>query len=108
MRDGGNLRSLFFPDLEDLHHERDGVVLFEPLCYGFGEHRGGEWAERFPPFDLGVENGLHIRAPWITQDRAIAEGARTPLHTPLEPAENGAFGDRRRRAPAELLFIPDF
>jgi hypothetical protein len=42
MRDGGNLRPLFSPDLEDPHRERDGVVLLEPLGDGFGEHDGGK------------------------------------------------------------------
>src|SRR5262245_35478998 len=108
MRDGRNLRPLFFPNLKDLHHEGDGVVLFKPLADGFGEHGWGEGAKRLAPFDLRVEDRLHIAAPRIAQDRAIAERARTPLHPPLEPAQDRTFGDRCRRAPAEVSFIADF
>src|SRR6516162_4366274 len=108
MRDGRNLRAPLFPNLKDLHHEGDGVVLFEPLADSFGEHGGGEGAKRLPPFDLGIKNSLHIGAPRVAQDRAIAERARTPLHAPLEPTEDSPFRDRRRRALAELLFVMDF
>src|SRR6266849_1070061 len=78
MGDSWNLCALFFPNLEDLHHKGDGVVLFEPFTDSLVEHRRGKGTKRFPSFYLGVENGLHIRAPRITEDRAVAERARTP------------------------------
>src|SRR6516225_9289562 len=108
MCDGRDLRPLLLPNLEDLHHEGNGVIFFEPLVDSFGEHGGGEAAKRLPPFDLGVQNSLHIAAPRIAQDRAIAERSRTPLHAPLEPAEDSPFRDRCRRAPAELFFVDFF
>ena len=93
MRDGGNLRSLFFPNLEDLHHKGDGVVLFEPPADRFGEHRWGKRTKRFTPFDLGVENSFHIRAPGIAKNRAVAECARSPFGAAIEPAEHVTFSD---------------
>src|ERR1700730_17953380 len=42
---GGNQLSLFFANLEDLHHEWNGVVLLEPLGNGVLHHRRGKRAE---------------------------------------------------------------
>src|SRR5437867_1818802 len=108
MRDGRNLCALFFSNLEDLHHEGDSVVLFEPFADSFGEHGRGKGPKRFPSFYLGVENSFHVRAPRIAEDRAVAKRARTPLHPPLEPAEDRTFGDRRSRAPAKFFLVTDF
>ena|SRR5437764_12066005 len=108
MRNGRNLRPLFFLNLEHLHHEGDRIVLFEPFADGFGEHGWGKGPKRFPSFYLGVENGFHIRASRIAEDRPIAERARSPFHAALKPAQNGTFGYRRRRPPAELPLVTDF
>src|SRR5207249_2323253 len=108
MRDGRNSTPLFFPNLEDLHHKGNGIVLLEPIGDGFGDHGRSKRAKRLPPFDLSVENSLHIGAPRIADDRAVAKRARTPLHPALEPAEDGASSDRRRRSPAEFFLVTDF
>ena len=102
-----NSNTLFFADLKYLHHEGDGVVLLKPIADDFSQDRRCKGPKRFPSFDLSVEDGFHIRAPRIAEDRAVAEGARTPLHPTLEPAEDSALGDRRRGAPAELIFVMD-
>ena len=46
MRDGRNLRPLFLPNLEHLHHEGDGVVFLEPFADGFSEYARGRRGER--------------------------------------------------------------
>ena len=61
------------------------------------QDRGREGAERFAPLDLGVEDGLHVGAARIADDRAVAERARAPLHAALKPADDLAVGDRRAR-----------
>jgi hypothetical protein len=45
-------------------------------------------AKRLPPLDLGVEDSLHVTAPWIAQDRAVAGRTRTLLLPSLEPAHD--------------------
>ena len=60
VRDGRDLSPLFLADLKHLHHERNSVVLFEPSADVLVEHRGRKRPKRFPPFDLCVEDGLHI------------------------------------------------
>ena len=108
MGDGRNERPLFFANLEDLHHEGDVVVLFEPFGDMLLEHGRRKGPKRFAPLDLAIQNVLHVRAARIAEDRAVAERARTPFHPPLKPADDLAFGDRRRRAPAEFSLVRDF
>ena len=84
------------------------VILLEPVRYRLFEHRGREGPKRFAPFDLGIENGLHVGAARIAHDRAVAERARPPFHAPLEPADDLAVGDCGGGAPAQLCLVRDF
>jgi hypothetical protein len=45
VRDGGNLRPLCFPDLADLHHEGDRIVLFKPFADRLWRAQMGEGAK---------------------------------------------------------------
>src|SRR6266498_175812 len=43
--------------------------------------------------DASIEDVLHVVAPRVGDDRAIAERARAELHPALEPADDVACGD---------------
>src|SRR5262249_59389445 len=94
MGNGRNQFPLLFANLKHLHHEWDGIVLLEPLSNSFLHHRWRERAKRFPPLDLGIERGLHVRAAGVTEDRAVAERTRSPLHASLKPTDHLPLGDR--------------
>src|ERR1700736_4594296 len=100
MSDRRDELTLLRANLEDLHHEGDVVILLKPLRHRLLEHRGSKWAERLAPFDLLVEDRLHIGAPRISENRAIAERSRAPLHSALKPADDLPFGDCRCGAAA--------
>src|SRR5262249_29255295 len=68
MGNSGNEPALFFADLENLHHEGDGIILLKPFCDGVLEDGGSEWTKRFPPLDLCVEERLHIRPTRIAKN----------------------------------------
>ena len=101
------MRAPGFADLEDFHHERHVVFLLEPLADVFAQDARGEGAEAFASFYLQVENVLHVRAARVAEDGAVAEGARTPFHAALEPADDFAFGDGLGCACAEGGFVVD-
>src|SRR5258706_10144944 len=42
-------------DLKDLHHERNGIVLLEPIGHGLFQHRRREGPKRFAALDLAVD-----------------------------------------------------
>src|SRR5260370_6458350 len=84
------------------------VAFYNPSAAGSGWPGRCNGANRLPRFYLGVENGLHIRAPRITEDRTVAERARAPFHPPLKPAEDSTFGNRLRCATAEFLLVVDY
>jgi len=60
-----------------------------------------KWTKRLTPFYPGVENLFHVRASRVTEDRAVTEGAWTPLHSPLKPAHRFAFAYGFRNTAAE-------
>src|SRR6185312_3472077 len=99
--DRRDARALCFADLEHLHHEGHGRILFEPLVHVLAQNRRCEWAKGFAAFDLLVQDLLHIAATRIAEDRAISERARTPLHAPLKPADHLALRDLLRDARAQ-------
>ena len=68
---------------------------------------GANGRERSAPLDLEIEDVLHVGAPRIAQDRAVAERARSPFQAALEPADHLALGDRLRRAPAQGRLVGD-
>src|SRR5262245_55196146 len=107
MCDRGNERPLLRANLEYLHHERNVVILFKPIRYRVLEHRRREGPEGFAPLDLGIEDGLNVRATRIAHDRSIAERPRAPFHAPLEPADNLAIGDGGRSPTAQPSLIFD-
>ena len=87
---GWNAGSLFGADAGGEGHERIWLVDLEEFVGAFGEHRGGEGAERFAEFDAGVD---HIADAWMNRggkDRAVAEGARADLVAALEPTDDAA------------------
>src|SRR5215467_12525295 len=93
MSNGRNQFPLLFANLEHLHHEWDGIILLEPLSNSFLHHRRREWAKRFPPLDLGVERGLHVGAAGVTEDRAVDQRTRSPLHASLKPTDHLPLDD---------------
>src|SRR5437016_5400659 len=96
MRYGRNLRTFLLPDLEDLGHKRNRVVLLKPFRDRTIEHRGCEGTEAFAPFDLRVQDLFHVRTSGIADDRTIAKRPWSPLHSPLKPADDLAFRNRLR------------
>src|SRR5947207_12974520 len=86
---------LLFADLEHLHHERYGVILFEPVIDEFVEHRGRKGPEGFAPLNLRIEDRLHVGAARITDDRPVTKRTWAPLHAPLEPTHHFALRDLR-------------
>src|SRR5882757_7665249 len=101
MSDGGNQGPLLLANLKHLHHERDGIALFEPIGYGFFEDRRCKWPKRLAPLDLRVEDRLHVGATRVAQDRPVAKRPRSPFHASLKPADDLAVGNLRRRKPAQ-------
>ena len=69
------------------------------------EEQTGQRAGTFAPFDLGVEDILHVGAAGVAKDGTIAEGARAPFHPALEPAHHSAVRDGLRSTQAELASI---
>jgi hypothetical protein len=63
-----NEPAFLFPDLEDLHHERNIILFFEPLANMLPQYRGCEGAEAFPPLNLAIQNIPHVGA---TTDGAV-------------------------------------
>src|SRR5262249_8600765 len=94
-----------FANLKPLNHEWDGITLLEPLSNSFLHHRRRERAKRFPPLDLGVEHGLHVGAAGVTEDRAVAERTRSPLHATLKPTDHLPLGNRLGGASAQCALI---
>src|SRR5690606_39150604 len=93
-RDG---TALFLTHLIDLHHEGNVTLLLEPLPNVLVLHRRRERPEALPALDLQVEDILHVGTAWIAHDRAVAEGAWPPFHSPLKPADDIAPRDGLRR-----------
>ncbi len=57
------------------------------------ENRRGKGTKPFAMLDARVENVLHVRQTGMGEDGAVAtEGARTPLHAALEPADDISRG----------------
>src|SRR2546421_6674422 len=108
MGNGRDRRALLLPDLENLHHKRDGIVLLKPAGDRVVEDGWCKWAERFTPLDLRIEDRLHVRTPGIADNRAVAERTRTPLQSTLKPADDLAVGDGSGRAPAKLPLLGNF
>src|SRR5262249_46648081 len=105
MSNGRDKLTFLLAYLEHLHHEWNGVVLFEPICSDFLEHGGRKRSEGFPTLDLAVEQRLHVGAAWVTQDRAVAEGPRAPFHPSLKPADDEAVRDGCSGAATKRRFI---
>ena len=102
-----DLLALLRSDAEDLHHEGHVVVGLEPLRHRIAQDRRCERPEGLAALDLEIEDVLRVGAARVAQDRTVAEGARAPFETALEPADHLAFGDRLSRAPAERGLIAD-
>jgi len=95
-----NERTLPLPDLVDLHHEWHVTVLLEPFSLMLPEDRWREGSEALAALNLQIQDVLHVAASGITDDGAIAEGARAPFHAPLEPADHLASRDGFGSTPA--------
>src|SRR5207247_5321154 len=59
-------------------------------------------AERLSPLDLPIQDLLHVCPSGITQDAAVPQSPRTPLHSALEPAHNQALADPLSHLAAEV------
>src|SRR5262249_50699410 len=79
-------------DAARLHNRRNKQhvwtigVHFEIVRHTLAQNRRCERPVGFPEFDLQIHNGLHLHISSITKDAPTAKGARTELHTTLEPA----------------------
>src|SRR5690606_7797785 len=86
-----------FIDLEGESQEGAGMFDLEQLRRDGIEHRGAEGSPALAELDLLVDTVGHTRHAGAANDGAAAEGARTELHTPLEPGDRVAidhdFGD---------------
>ena len=105
--DGRELGAFFFPDLEDFHHVGNVVVLLEPFADRFPQDGGSEGPKGFAPFDLGVQDVLHVGAARVAQDGTVAQSAWAPLHAPLEPAHDFAVSNRGGGAGTQRHVIGD-
>src|ERR1051326_3960817 len=63
-------------------------------CQSTSPRRKG--APAFAELDAPVDVALPVRAARIGEDRAVAEGARTVFHRPVEAADDEPFDQRRR------------
>ena len=64
----------------------------EVIADPFLEHARCEGAEALAEFDLQVQGRLHRAVAGIAENAARPKGARSELHTPMEPAHDLAFG----------------
>src|SRR5262245_60500749 len=107
MRHRRNAWTLVLADLKDLHHEGNFIVRLEPFRNGFTQYRRRERPKRLTPFDLRVEDRLHVTATRIAHDGSIAERTRPPLHASLKPTHHTAVGHGARRSRAQLPFVAE-
>src|SRR5215813_4031406 len=93
VRDGGKDVVLAVLHIDDIQHVASGIVArclgkIEEVPDAIHQDGGGEWAERFPEFDLGVDDVLHGGITGIGEDGPITERAGAPFETALEPADD--------------------
>ena len=110
--DGGDGVALGVLDRRDDEHEplrhSSGLVRQPEIpCCGLGEHRRRERAERLTELDLRVHDVLHLSPSRIGKDASIAQSARPPLETALEPSDDLAVHDAvdRRRVDQRVLVL---
>src|SRR6185503_12723187 len=104
----GNFSALVLPDGEHLHHERDFVIVLEPIRDGLTQNRWCEGPEGLTPLNLKVQDILHVRPARISQDGPISQGARTPLHAVLKPTYNLAISNGRGNLAAQFAHVRNF
>src|SRR5689334_5948242 len=93
MRHGWNTVALFRLDLVRHHHKGRRIVGLEVLTRSFRKDRRAKWPEWFAMLDAAVQNILHFFTPRISEDAAVAERARSELHSALKPADDLGVGD---------------
>src|SRR5215216_881414 len=70
----------------------------EPFPYVLAQHARSERAKALAVFHFEIKVLLHRRRTRVAEDRAVAERARTELHTPLHPTDRLLLSQRARRA----------
>src|SRR6476620_5355173 len=81
----------------NLLHERICSCTNEIFVHCFLETRCRKGTKLLAKFDASVDQLQHVRTPRVSEDAAIAECSRTPLHPALKPADDVSLGDESRR-----------
>ncbi len=71
-----------------MQHEWRRMIVLEVFVLMVGHDGRREGPEPFAVLDAGVQDIFHIGQARMRHDRAIAEGARSPLHAALKPSDN--------------------
>src|SRR5438034_5817159 len=77
------------------------------LLNTFHQHRRCERSVGLPELDLCVDDVLHVGAPRIGENAAVAEGPRAPFESPLRPTDDLPFLERIDHASNEAIVILD-
>src|ERR1039458_7939130 len=94
-----------------MQHVGRWMIVLEILVLRIGQYRRRKGTEPLTVFDASVQHILHIGQAGVRDDRAIAEGARSPLHASLKPPYNialhhllGNSVEQRRALQSPILY----
>src|SRR5262249_12379728 len=96
-------RALLRTDAVRHGHERRGLAPLEVSADCFLEDGRGEGTKELAALDSRVEHVPDLETTRVSQDAAIPERSRAPLHSPLEPANNLTVVDLPRDTPTKTL-----
>jgi hypothetical protein len=85
--------SLFFANLQNLHHERDIIVFLEPILYSLFEHRGWPLATEFMAHSPASRVGSFLSESTFQAVRVPRRSASQHTSLPKSPAPLSRLND---------------